>query len=62
MREFWKSWKFWLAVAAAILVIVGVVLYIYVPEFRDFIKSVGICIGCVLAGFIGGYYVGKFVN
>ena len=60
MKEFWKSWKFWAAVAAVILVIVLTVLYLCVPAFHDLIKSIAICIGCALAGFIGGFYVGKY--
>ena len=59
MKEFWKNWKFWAVVAAVVLLIVGIVLYIYVPAIRDFVRGVGVCIACTLAGFIGGYYVGQ---
>lgn len=45
--------------AAVVLLIVGIVLYIYVPAIRDFVRGVGVCIACTLAGFIGGYYVGQ---
>lgn len=60
MKEFWKTWQFWVAVAAVLLIIAGVVVYLCVPEFKDFIKSIAICIGNLLAGFIGGFCVAKY--
>lgn len=60
MKEFWKTWQFWVAVAAVLLIIAGVVVYLCVPEFKDLIKSIAICIGCILAGFIGGLCVAKY--
>jgi hypothetical protein len=56
MKEFWKSWKFWVAVAAVVLLIVAVVLYFVSPRFCYAVS--GLLIGA-LAGFIGGYFVGK---
>ena len=59
MKDFWKTWQFWSVVTAVVLLIVGIVLYIYIPAIRDFVRGVGVCIACALAGFIGGYYVAK---
>ena len=56
MKEFWKSWKFWAVVAAVVLVIVAVVLYFVSPKFCY--AASGFIMGA-LAGFIGGYFVGK---
>lgn len=56
MKDFWKSWKFWVAVAAVILAIVCVVLWFVSPKFCY--AASGLLIGA-LAGFIGGYFVGK---
>jgi len=59
MKEWIKSWKFWAAVIALVLVIVAIVLYFTVPNFTYAIGS--LLIGA-LAGFIGGYFVGKKYN
>ena len=56
MKEFWKSWKFWLAVVAAVLLIVAVVLYFTYPVFCYAVS--GFLIGGLLF-FIIGYYVAK---
>ena len=56
MKEFWKSWKFWVAVAAVVLLIVAVVLYFVSPRFCYAVS--GLLIGA-LAGLIGGYFIGK---
>lgn len=53
--EIFKSWKFWAAVVAVILLIVAVVLYFVSPKFCY--AASGLFIGA-LAGFIGGYFVG----
>lgn len=56
MKEFWKTWQFWVAVVAAVLLIVCIVLWF---TCRPFCYAVsGLLIGA-LAGFIGGYVVGK---
>ena len=58
MKEFWKTWQFWVAVASVLLIIAGVVVYLCVPEFKDFIKSVLItcCVGAACFGI--GYWIG----
>ena len=58
MKEFWKTWQFLVAVAAVLLIIAGVVAYLCVPEFKDFIKSVLItcCVGAACFGI--GYWIG----
>lgn len=56
MKDFWKDWRFWAAVAALVLVIVAVVLYFVAPKFTYAVS--GLIIGA-LGGFIGGYFIGK---
>lgn len=56
MKDILKNWKFWVAVAAVVLVIVAVVLWFVSPKFCY--AASGLLIGA-LAGFIGGYFVGK---
>lgn len=56
MKEFWKDWRFWVAVAAVVLLIVCVILWFVSPKFCY--AASGLLIGA-LAGFIGGYFVGK---
>ena len=56
MKDFWKTWQFWAAVVALVLIIVAVVLYFYKPTFCYFVS--GLTIGA-LAGFIAGYFVSK---
>ena len=51
-----KSWKFWAAVVAVVLLIVAVVLWFVSPKLCYAVS--GLLIGA-LAGFIGGYFVGK---
>ena len=54
--EILKSWKFLAVIIAVVLLIVAVVLYFVSPKFC--FAASGLLIGA-LAGFIGGYYVGK---
>lgn len=56
MKDLIKSWKFWVAIIAAVLVLVTVVLCFTVPTFAY--ATGGLLIGA-LAGFIGGYFVGQ---
>jgi nitrate/nitrite transporter NarK len=51
-----KDWRFWAAVVAVVLLIVAVVLYFVSPKFCY--AASGLLVGA-LAGFIGGYFVGK---
>lgn len=57
MKEFWKTWQFWVAVAAVLLIVAGVVVYLCVPEFKDLIKSVLIACGVGAACFGIGYWI-----
>ena len=56
MKEFWKTWQFWVAVASVLLIIAGVVVYLCVPEFKEFINSVlitcGVCAACFGIGYL----------
>ena len=52
-----KSWKFWLAVAAVVALIVCVVLWFVSPKFC--FAASGLLIGLLL-GFIAGYFVHKY--
>ena len=56
MKDLLKSWKFWAVVAAVVLVIVAIILWFVSPRFCYAVS--GLIIG-LLAGFIGGYFVGK---
>ena len=56
MKDFWKSWKFWAAVVAVLLVITCVVLWFTCKPFC--IGASGFTIGA-LAGFIAGYVICK---
>ena len=56
MKDLLKNWKFWACVIALVLLIVAVVLY-FVSE--KFCYAVSGCLIGALAGFIGGYFVGK---
>lgn len=52
----WKSYKFWLIVAAVVLAIVAVVLFFTVPKFAQVVG--GGLVGFII-GFAAGYFVGK---
>ena len=56
MKDFWKSWKFWAAVVAVLLIIAAVVLYFTIPVFCYAVS--GLLIG-LAGGFIWGYCVGS---
>ncbi len=56
MKDFWKSWKFWLAIAAVVLAIAAVVLWFTCRPFCY--ATSGFLIGG-LGGFMGGFYVCK---
>lgn len=57
MNEFWKSWKFWLIVAAVVLIAVGVILYFTVPAFKVVIWETAAGILLFVAGWICGKYI-----
>lgn len=56
MKEFWKTWQFWVAVVAAVLLIVCIVLWFTCRPFCY--ASSGFLIGGLLCFGIG-YVVGK---
>ena len=53
--EFWKSWKFWLIIAAVVLAIVAVVLCFTYPVF-------GAAVGGLLIGLLAGFIWGRFTT
>ena len=55
MKEIWKKWQFWVAVAAVIVVIVCIILFFTNRTFA-YVTASGL-IG-LLVGFIAGYIVG----
>lgn len=57
MKDLLKKWKFWVAIAAVVLIIVGVILYFTVPQFKVVVweAAAGILLVCI--GFAVGYYV-----
>ena len=61
MKDLIKSWKLWVAIAAIVLVIVGIILYFTVPQFKVVVWEIAASILLVIAGFIAGYLVGKKV-
>ena len=54
--DFWKSWKFWAAVVAVLLVITCIILWFTNPTFC--IGASGFTIGALI-GFITGYVICK---
>lgn len=61
MKDLIKSWKFWVAVATVVLVIVGIILYFTVPQFKVVVWETAAGILLVVVGFIAGYLIGKKV-
>ena len=61
MKDLIESWKFWVAIAAVILVIVGIILYFTVPQFKVVVWETAAGILLVVVGFIAGYLIGKKV-
>ena len=55
MKDFWKSWKFWVAIAVVLMLIIGLVLYFTVPAFKDVLLNIAIGIGGIAIGWIIGY-------
>ena len=58
MKEFWKSWIFWVIVAVVILATTGTILYFTVPAFKSMVLEIaaGLLIGLV------GWLIGHFVK
>ena len=61
MKDLVKSWKFWVAVTTVVLIIVGVILYFTIPQFKVVVWEIAAGILLVVAGFIAGYLIGKKV-
>lgn len=59
MKDLVKNWKFWVAIAAVVLVIVGIILYFTVPAFKVVVWEAAAGILLVGIGFAIGYYVGN---
>lgn len=55
----WKSWKFWVAVAAVILLIVATVLYFTVPGFRQAVIAIVAAVAVIALSFGIGYWLGQ---
>ena len=56
MREFWKSWIFWVIVAVVILAATGTILYFTVPAFKNAVLSIAAACLVGLIGFLVGRY------
>lgn len=58
MKEFWKSWIFWVIVAVVVLAATGTILYFTVPEFKSMVLEIaaGLLIGLI------GWLIGHFVK
>ena len=63
MKDLLKNWKFLSIVAAVIAIIILLVCYLTIPAFAKFVNGllsyIIVAIAFALAGFIGGYYVGR---
>ena len=59
MKDLIKSYKFWVAIAAVVLVIVGIILYFTVPAFKIVVWEAAAGILLFVAGWIVGHYVEK---
>lgn len=64
MKEFWKSWKFWLVVAiVAAIIIAAVVCHLVQPQvsyaWLEVVASLTFVLGAVAGGFIGNYIAKK---
>ena len=53
MKEFWKTWQFWVAIAAVLLIITGFVLYFTVPAFKSVVLE---CAGGALIFILGAIF------
>lgn len=60
MKEFWKSWKLWVALAAVVLLIVAVVLWFTLPSFRAVVAEILLGVILLACGFGSGvWYISK---
>lgn len=57
MKEFWKSWKFWLCIAAVVLIIVGIILYFTVQAFKVVVWEAAAGLLLVGIGVLIGYFI-----
>lgn len=56
MKDFWKSWKFWLIVVTVLLVIVGVILYFTVPAFKVVVWEAAAGLLLLVTGWLIGHF------
>lgn len=57
MKDIWKKWQFWVAVAVVILAIVGTVLYFTVPAFKSMVLEIAAGVLIFLVGAIAGFFI-----
>ena len=57
MKDIWKKWQFWVAVAVVVLAIVGTVLYFTVPAFKSMVLEIAASVLIFLVGAIAGYSI-----
>ena len=57
MKDIWKKWQFWVAVAVVTLAIVGTVLYFTVPAFKSMVLEISAGVLIFLVGAIAGYLI-----
>ena len=57
MKDIWKKWQFWVAVAVVVLAIVGTVLYFTVPAFKSIVLEIAASVLIFLVGAIVGYLI-----
>lgn len=57
MKDIWKRWQFWVAVAVVILAIVGTVLYFTVPAFKSMVLEIAAGVLIFLVGAIAGFFI-----
>lgn len=59
MKDFWKSWIFWVIVAIVVLAATGTILYYTVPAFQSVVlkTAAGLFVG-IIGWIIGRYWQG----
>lgn len=57
MKDFWKKWQFWVAVAVVVLAITGTVLYFTVPAFKSMVLEIAASVLIFVVGAIVGHFI-----
>ena len=57
MKDFWKKWQFWVAVAVVVLAIAGTVLYFTVPAFKSMVLEIAASVLIFVVGAIVGHFI-----